>query len=81
MIPIKTKQDINIMREGGRILAQIVNELKEKVAPDITTNDLNRAAEALVFKYKAAIAALGVLLIVGLIILIKVPDTWEKQKN
>ena len=53
MIPIKSKQDINIIREGSRILAQIMNELKGKVALGITTNDLNRAAEALVFKYKA----------------------------
>ena len=59
MIPIKSKQVLNIMRDGGRILAQIMNELKEKVAPGITTNDLNRAAEALIFRFGAEPAFKG----------------------
>jgi MFS transporter, UMF1 family len=31
-----------------------------------------------VFKYKAAVATLGVLMVIGLVILIKVPDKWRK---
>lgn len=47
------------MREGGKVLAQIMEELKKRVAPGITTNDLDRAAEALVLKYKAVPAFKG----------------------
>ncbi len=33
MIPIKTDEEIKIMRENGKILASIMNKLKEKVEP------------------------------------------------
>ena len=48
MIPIKTEKEIEIMKEGGKILAEIMEQLKEKVRPGITTNELNRLAESLV---------------------------------
>lgn len=47
------------MREGGKILASIVEELKRKVEPGITTKELDRAGEALVFKYGAKPAFKG----------------------
>lgn len=59
MIFLKTKEEIDIMREGGKILASIVEKLKEQVQPGITTNDLDRAAQALVLKYKAEPAFKG----------------------
>lgn len=40
------------MKEGGKILAQIMEELKEKVRAGITTKELDRLAESLIFKYK-----------------------------
>lgn len=49
-IIIKTKEEIEIMREGGKILARIMKELEKKIKPGITTQELNRAAEALVLK-------------------------------
>jgi len=52
MIPIKTDKEIKIMRENGRILAQIMEELKNKVESGITTLELDRLAESLVFKYE-----------------------------
>jgi len=52
MIGIKSKIEIKIMREGGKILAQIMEELKEKVKAGITTKELDRLAESLIFKYK-----------------------------
>ena len=52
MITIKSKRDIKIMREGGKILAQIMEELKEKVKAGICTKELDRLAESLIFKYK-----------------------------
>ncbi|MFC1663816.1 type I methionyl aminopeptidase [Patescibacteria group bacterium] len=52
MISIKTPEEIKIMAEGGKILAQIMEELKEMVKPGITTKELDRVAETLIFKFK-----------------------------
>ncbi|MFH1461242.1 MAG: type I methionyl aminopeptidase [Patescibacteria group bacterium] len=49
MIPIKTPEQIEIMAQGGRILAGITRELKTKVEPDITTQELDRLATELIF--------------------------------
>ena len=51
MIPIKTDEEIKTMRENGKILASIMNKLKEKVEPGITTLQLDRLAQSLVLKY------------------------------
>lgn len=51
MIPIKTPEEIKIMREGGKILAKIMKELEKKVEPGITTRELDRQAEGLIFKF------------------------------
>jgi methionyl aminopeptidase len=48
MIQIKTPEEIEIMAEGGKILAKIMKELEKKVKPGITTKELDRAAEALI---------------------------------
>ena len=50
MVKIKTPQEIKIMKQGGRILATVMRELQKMAVPGITTNDLDRAAEALVLK-------------------------------
>lgn len=50
MITIKSKEEIKIMKEGGRILAEIMDEIKKKVQVGITTKELDRAAESLIFK-------------------------------
>ena len=47
------------MREGGRILAGIMEELKKAVKPGIKTKELERLAQDLVFKYKARCSFLG----------------------
>ena len=39
------------MREGGKILASIMEEVKKNVSPGITTDKLNQVAEGLVFKF------------------------------
>jgi len=46
MISIKTPQEIEIMREGGRLLAGIVNGLIGEVKPGVTTGELDALAEA-----------------------------------
>lgn len=54
MISIKTKEEIEIMAEGGKILAKVLREIAKITKAGITTNDLNGAAEALILKYGAA---------------------------
>ena len=45
MISIKTKQEIEIMRQAGKILAQIMQQIKKQVKPAITTKSLDKLAE------------------------------------
>jgi methionyl aminopeptidase len=48
MISLKTQEEINIIAEGGKILANTLKELAKMTKPGITTLELNRAAEALI---------------------------------
>ncbi len=50
MITIKTPEEIEIMAEGGKILAEIMKELEKQVKPGITTKTLDRLAESLILK-------------------------------
>jgi len=59
MIQIKSPQEIQIMAEGGKILATVLKELENMVAPGITTLQLDRAAEALILKHGAKPAFKG----------------------
>ena len=59
MIKIKTEKEIEIIKEGGKILAKIMKELKKRVRSGITTKELDRVAETLIFKYKAKPAFKG----------------------
>ena len=52
-IKIKKEEEIKIMSEGAKILAQIMRELEKKVKPGITTKYIDKAAEDLVLKYRA----------------------------
>lgn len=45
---IKTKEEIKIMREGGKRLAEILNKVSEVVAPGIDASVLNDLAEKLI---------------------------------
>jgi len=59
MINIKTKEEIRLMKEGGRILADILNKLSEAVKPGITTNDLEELTQDLVLSYGVKSSFLG----------------------
>lgn len=50
MIIIKTEKEIEIMRRGGKILAGIMTEIGKKIAPGVTTWELDELAEELVFQ-------------------------------
>jgi methionyl aminopeptidase len=59
MIPIKTPQEIEVMAQGGQLLAKIIRELKTKVKPGLTTQELDKLATELVFNYGARPAFKG----------------------
>ena len=59
MIPIKTPEEIEIMYQGGQILAKIIRQLKAKVEPGLTTQELDKLADELILKSKAKPAFKG----------------------
>lgn len=50
MIIIKTQSEIEKMRQGGRLLAEIVNEVMKAAKPGVSTETLNYLAEKLMRK-------------------------------
>ncbi len=52
MITIKTEQEIEIMRQAGKILAEIMKKIKPMVVSGISTKELDKVASDLVFEYK-----------------------------
>lgn len=59
MINIKTKQEIEIMREGGKILAEILRKLVQAVKSGIETNDLETLARSLIEEKRVKSSFLG----------------------
>ncbi len=55
----KSKSEIEIMRQGGKMLATILNKLAESVAPGMTPIDLSKMAAEQVKKYKLQPVLLG----------------------
>lgn len=49
---LKTKQEIETIREGGKILAEIMGKVKEKAVSGVTTQSLNVFAEKLIKEKK-----------------------------
>ena len=56
---LKSKSEINIMREANLIVNQVLGELREMVAPGVTTLDLDNRARQLTSKMGATSAFLG----------------------
>ncbi|MBI4089485.1 MAG: type I methionyl aminopeptidase [Candidatus Levybacteria bacterium] len=47
---VKTKEEIEIMRQGGKILAYVLSELANYIKPDISELDIDRLAEKLILE-------------------------------
>ena len=47
---IKNKQEIDILRHGGKILANVLETVRQAVKPGITTAKLNELAESLIYE-------------------------------
>lgn len=50
MIEIKSKHEIELMREAGKVLSEVHERLGEKVAPGISTQELNAYGEGIIRK-------------------------------
>ncbi len=50
MLTLKSPKEIEIMAEGGKLLAGIMKELEKQVRPGITTKFFDELAEELIFK-------------------------------
>lgn len=59
MISLKSPREIEIMRRANTIVAEVLQELKQRVAPGITTLDLDAIAEEMTLKRKAIPAFKG----------------------
>lgn len=56
MIYIRSKKEISAMREGGKILAQIVKELEKSLKPGVSTFDVDQLALKLMKERKVVSA-------------------------
>ncbi|MBX3237976.1 MAG: type I methionyl aminopeptidase [Nitrospiraceae bacterium] len=45
MIVMKTPEEVELIAKASKVVAEVLNVLKEQVAPGITTDDLDRMAE------------------------------------
>ena len=59
MIALKSAREIEIMRRANVIVAEVLQELKQRVAPGVTTLELDAIAEELTLKRKALPAFKG----------------------
>ena len=59
MIVIKNENEIELMRQGGKILSGIMEEIGKKIAPGVNTMELDKLAEKLVFDNGGAPAFKG----------------------
>lgn len=51
---VKSPQEIAVMREGGKILADIVRQLESRVKPGVTTKELDTLAQSLFSRHGKA---------------------------
>ncbi|KKT50449.1 MAG: Methionine aminopeptidase [Candidatus Yanofskybacteria bacterium GW2011_GWA1_44_21] len=56
---LKSKKEIEIMKEGGVILAEILKKISAAVRPGIATHDLEELARELILSYKVKSSFLG----------------------
>lgn len=51
MISIKSQEEIQIIKEGGKILAAAIKEIEKMAKPGVTTLELDKAAEAFILSW------------------------------
>ena len=50
-VTIKSEREIELMREAGRILATVHEELKNMIQPGVSTLDIDKKADELIRSY------------------------------
>src|SRR4051794_24584427 len=60
-VEIKSKDELAFMRDAGRIVSEILDELEKAVAPGVSTWELDALAESLIYKKGAKPAFKGYL--------------------
>lgn len=60
MINIKSKSEIEKMKDSGKILSEVLKMLEENILPGITTKELDRIASEYIIKSGASPSFLGV---------------------
>ncbi|NIV40657.1 MAG: M24 family metallopeptidase, partial [Anaerolineae bacterium] len=55
MITLKSAHELALMREAGRIVAEVLAEIKKAVSPGVTTADLEAIADRIIVAKYAAI--------------------------
>ncbi|MCX5714953.1 MAG: type I methionyl aminopeptidase [Candidatus Omnitrophica bacterium] len=48
MIPLKSDKDLGLLRDSGRILAKVLQELRQSIRPGITTAQIDNLAQELI---------------------------------
>lgn len=59
MIIIKSEREISIMREAGRIVAKVFDELEHFIVPGVTTKQISNKAEEIINHYGGIPASKG----------------------
>ncbi len=59
MVQIKSKREIDLMRQAGKLVAKVLMQLTEKAKPGVTLEELDRLAEELTLSYGAKPAFKG----------------------
>lgn len=59
MIKLKSVSEIALMREAGRVVARVLQEMERAVAPGVTTGELDKRAEKLIRRSGGEPAFLG----------------------
>lgn len=59
MIVLKSATEINKMRRAGQIVAEVLEKMREQVAPGVTTAMLNETAESIIRGHNAIPSFLG----------------------
>jgi methionyl aminopeptidase len=59
MITIKSKNELQLMREAGKMLSEVLDQLEDACRAGVTTNEIDRLADSLIRKRDATPGFLG----------------------
>ena len=58
-VSVKSQREIELMREAGRILGTVLNELEKEVKPGVSTWKINQIGEEMIRSYGCIPSFLG----------------------